>query len=119
MSNGIGWLGIEGLAFVAAGAGASAADVDADAAGEAGFGVVPFAFAGVFLTGAAAGAGEADALTGGVARGVLRLVALVSVGCIVGGRTIIGDAAVLGGEAAGGRPDVGVGGSVDANVSPE
>lgn len=58
-------------------------------------------------------------MAGGVARGVLRLVALVSVGCIVGGRTFIAPGAPTGGEAAGGRTAVGVGGNVDANISPE
>lgn len=105
--------------LAAAGAGAAAgAVVAAEAAGVAGFGVAPFAFAGVFLAAGVEGAGEGDALTGGVARGVFRLVALVSVGCMVGGRTIMGDAALPGGDPAG-RTDVGGGGSVGANVSPE
>ena len=59
-------------------------------------------------------------MAGGVARGVLRLVALVRVGCIVGGRTfIVAAAAPTGGEPAGGRTGVGVGGSVEVNISPE
>lgn len=112
---------MEGLALLAAGAGATVEAVAAaEAGGVAGFGMAPFAFAGVVLAGAAVElAGEGDALIGGVSRGVLRLVALVSVGCMVGGRTIMGDAALPGGEPAGGRTGVGVGGSIDTNASPE
>ena len=116
MSSGMGWLGIDGLAAAgAAGAGAGADAGVADAAA-----VAPFACAGVcFASEAVEGPGDGDGLAGGVARGVFRLVALVRVGCIVGGRTAIGAAAPLGGDPAGGRTGVGVGGSVDANISPE
>lgn len=55
----------------------------------------------------------------GVARGVFRLVALVRVGCMVGGRTAIDDTALLGGELAGGRMLAIVGWSVDEIISPE
>lgn len=115
--SGIGWFGIDGLALLAAGAGA-----------DAGAGAVLFALDAAFFDAAAAaavllpleGAGDGEGLTGGLARGVFRLVALVSVGCMVGGRTATGAAAPPKGETPpGGRIDVGVGGSVDANISPE
>lgn len=124
MSSGMGWFGMDGLALLAADVGAAGgAAAGVVAADVAGLDLAPLAFAGVFLAAGAGragvGAGEGEGLAGGVARGVLRLVALVSVGCMVGGRTVIGDAALPGGEPVAGRTDAGVGGSVDENISPE
>lgn len=121
----MGWFGIEGFVELAAAATGAGADADADAEGVAVADVAPFTFAFVFETvflvvaadEGAGDAGEGDILAGGVARGVLRLVALVSVGCIVGGRTPIEAAAPAVGDPARGR--TGVGGSVEANASPE
>lgn len=114
--SGMGWFGMEGFAF-GAGAGAGAV-AEGAAAGAAETVVDPLAAGDGFAGGAffvaatvVAGEGEVEGLAG--SRGVLRLVALVSVGCIVGGRTV--ELVPAGGDPA----VVGVGGKIDANVSPE